>query len=189
MFGSERRRQRPIVIRRMHGSSATRTTPLPAGRRVYRCDARLAAAYTSRGVYAPDTGQTASFSQTRRLRLPPFERCQEPGVVLSVYLFLSCIQIVVVGKHPQPLWKTPKTSLPSTVYVNEKWSHRMLAEVEDSAQWMRRQPNPLRLMPEASPCRPQAAHNQSACLSTDRGAVIHMPGGKRPRRIPVAAAG
>src|SRR5438105_2007975 len=40
----------------------------------------------------------------------------------------------------------------------------------------------LRLMPEASPCQPQAAHIQSACLSTVGGGVIHMRGGKRTRR-------
>jgi len=50
-----------------------------------------------------------------------------------VYIFLSCIQIVVIGKPPPFLWITPYTSIRSSVYVYRKHRDEMLARVDDSS--------------------------------------------------------
>lgn len=50
-----------------------------------------------------------------------------------VYIFLSCIQIVVIGKPRAFLWITPYTSIRSTVYVYRKHRDEMLAGVDDSS--------------------------------------------------------
>jgi len=53
-----------------------------------------------------------------------------------VYIFLSCIQIVVIGKPPRFLWITRYTSIGSGVYVYRKHRDEVLDRVDDSSLWM-----------------------------------------------------
>jgi len=50
-----------------------------------------------------------------------------------VYIFLSCIQIVVIDKPRRFLWITAYTSIGSDVYVYLNWRDEMPEHVDDSS--------------------------------------------------------
>ena len=59
------------------------------------------------------------------------------------------------------------------VYRMQNHRDEIPVQVDDSAVRWRDPPTVLGLMPEASPCQPQAAHIKPACLSTEEGGVVH----------------
>lgn len=96
------------------------------------------------------------------------------GLVLSVYIFLSCIQIVVIGKRRPDLWITTYTSDRSRTCVYGKHRDGVLAGGDDSAIGMRAGEVYLQLVPYTSPSQPQGTHTESAYFSTAAGVVIHI---------------
>lgn len=96
------------------------------------------------------------------------------GLVLSVYIFLSCIQIVVIGKRRPDLWITTYTSDRSRTCVYGNHRDGVLAGGDDSAIGMRAGEVYLQLVPYTSPSQPQGTHTESAYFSTAAGVVIHI---------------
>lgn len=93
--------------------------------------------------------------------------------MLSVYIFLSCIQIVVIDKGHLFLWITTYTSIESEVCVYQKHRDEVLVSGDDSAFCMRPPEVYVEVVPYTSPCQPQQTHNVNAGLSTAGGRVIH----------------
>ena len=109
-----------------------------------------------------------------------------PALLRSVYFFLSCIQIVVVGKQRPFLWITAYTSSESGVYVYRKRKDEVLVRVDDSSLRRRGGMYTCQVVRIPSPSQPQAAHTKPMRLSTKTGAVIHIG---IPAAVPVGSPG